>query len=241
MKMAKLKLQRYSLIKELTLVCFLLLSFLGFKARGGESDESQHLVEITDIKYDYEIITKYSTKADGYAELTIRYPVEYFGSVDSIGTIILEKSAYGHRSEPDHFILRATYRDINDEGILNISVHFSHGTYFRAHVFGVKGHLTSKVYCIDDYISPEDLQKIYGTTEMEKITSSDVGICIQKRTLIIDTVEPICLTVADINGKLLFTGDVCDYKELPLHTSTPFVIARYTDGKSVKTKTILVQ
>lgn len=97
----------------------------------------------------------------------------------------------------------------------------------------------SPIYSINDYIDPQDLDLILSSVENAEINEVDVQI--ENKNLYVNAHESLSLSVFDLSGKLLFTGEIQQTAVIPLdNTSSPVVIVTYRTSYATKTIKMLI-
>ena len=221
---------------------FLLLTFLAFSinVKAGNNDVLEVMASndnslIQDITYDYQLFHNDDSELDcaGTLSLSIFLP-------ENTSYLIFERT-------PSH----TTYSDLNDV-IFRIKTYYSitsnitkpdmyWGTYFR--VYAVLSNwdiVYSPIYSINDYISPQDLNLLLSSVEDTEI--NETGLHVENKNLYVNAPETLSLSVFDLSGKLLFTGEIQQSAVIPLdNTSSPVVIVKYKTSSATKTIKMLVQ
>lgn len=109
-------------------------------------------------------------------------------------------------------------------------------------IFEDKTYIYSPIYTISDYIDEEDLVLLNQQSSVEDVDVKDVKIHAENGILNVETAENIVLSIYDLFGNCLFSGDIIGTHSIPLkNLSTPFIIVRYSDYVSTTTKKILVR
>ena len=232
--MANPELRKYYLNNRLL---FLLLTFLAFsinaKAENAGVFESETLIQ--DITYDYQLFYDYNwSEFDcvGTLSLSISLP-------ENTRYLIFERT-------PSHM----TYSDLNDvifrgktyysttSNIIKPNMYW--GTYFRVYAVLSNGDIVySPIYSINDYIDPQDLDLILSSVEGAEI--NEVDLQVENKNLYVNAHESLSLSVFDLSGKLLFTGEIQQAAVIPLdNISSPVIIVTYKTSSTTKTIKMLV-
>lgn len=97
----------------------------------------------------------------------------------------------------------------------------------------------SPIYSINDYIDPQDLDLILSSVENAEI--NEVDLHVENKNLYVNAHETLSLSVSDLSGKLLFTGEIQQTAVVPLdNTSSPVVIVTYRTSYATKTIKMLI-
>ena len=120
----------------------------------------------------------------------------------------------------------------------------SWGCYFkvRGYDYDNQSHKDGKVFCTNDYIKPEDIQKILEQAPVEDVETSETSIRLEGKNLIADVSQPINLIVADLNGRSIFSGELKESAVIPLaNVTSPFVVVRYICNERAYTKKFIIK
>lgn len=101
------------------------------------------------------------------------------------------------------------------------------GTYFRiCAIFSNGDRVYSPTYSINDYIDPQDLDLLVSSVDDAEI--NEVDLHVENKNLYVNAHESLSLSVSDLSGNLLFTGEIQQIAVIPLdNTSSPVVIVTY--------------
>ena len=189
---------------------------------------------IQDITYDYQLFYNNDSELDcvGTLSLLISLP-------ENTSYLIFERT-------PSHM----TYFNINDV-IFRGKTYYSTtsnitkpnmywGTYFRVYAVLSNGDIVYfSTYSINDYIDPQDLDLILSSVENAEI--NEVDLHVENKNLYVNAHETLSLSVSDLSGNLLFTGEIQQTAVIPLdNTSSPVVIVTYKTSSTTKTIKMLI-
>lgn len=236
--MANTELRKYYSNNRLLFRLLTLLAFsINAKARNNDvlvltASNSDALIQ--DITCNYQLFYNNDSELDcvGTLSLLISLP-------ENTSYLIFERT-------PSHM----TYFNINDV-IFRGKTYYSTtsnitkpnmywGTYFKiCAIFPNGDRVYSPIYSINDYIDPQDLDLILSSVEDAEINEVDVQI--ENKNLYINAHESLSLSVFDLSGKLLFTGEIQQTAVIPLdNTSSPVVIVTYITSSTTKTIKMLI-
>ncbi len=223
---------------------FLLLMFLAFsinvKAMSIDTIELMDSDEplIQDITYDYQLFYDYN-----------------WSGFDCVGTLSFSVSLPGNTSrllfyrttsyitDPSDLFFGAVAEypitSITSTNIIIPNMHW--GIYFKiCAIFPNGDRVYSPIYSINDYIDPQDLDLILSSVEVAEI--NEVGLHVENQNLYVNAPVTLSLSVFDLSGKLLFTGEIQQSAVIPLdNTSSPVVIVTYKTSSATKTIKMLIQ
>ncbi len=221
---------------------FLLLMFLAFSinVKAGNIDTIELMASdeplIQDITYDYQLFYNNDSELDcvGTLNLSISLP-------GNTSHLLFERTrSHITGSDPSNVIFKVKSEyPITSTNIINPDMYW--GTYFRiCAIFSNGDRVYSPTYSINDYIDPQDLDLLLSSVEGAEINEIDLQI--ENKNLYVNAHETLSLSVFDLSGKLLFTGEIQQTAVVPLdNTSSPVVIVTYRTSSATKTIKMLIQ
>ena len=79
-------------------------------------------------------------------------------------------------------------------------------------------------------------------SSVENMDTDNINLRIENKNLYIETHENISLSIFDLSGKIIYTGNIYQSSTIHLNNlSTPFVIVTYKNSSTAGTKKLLVQ
>ena len=228
---------------ELKKLLLLVLSFCNigiFASSAGESNDEIECPYITDIKYAYQIDdTRKKLDCEGTLSFKVTVPAGYKYIIVNltVGRI------YGVAEDELRFLVRASYDTPDAPCVVDVSLtHIRWGCYFKVEGYIDNFYSDGKIFCTNDYMNPEDIQKILEQAPVEDVETSESSIRLEGKNLVADVSHPVNLIVADLNGRNIFSGELKESTIIPLdHVTSPFVVVRYTINDQVYTKKFIVR
>lgn len=225
--------------RHLYLLSIILVFALNVKAGNTDTPELEIYNNsfIQDITYTYNLFSEDQKGLDCYGvlDLSISLPI-------NTKTLIFERTK-PHITNPDlnklHFIVKSELPNTVDLTIPNIYW----GTYFRICAILIDGtRLYSSIYSINEYINHGDLDFLLKSSSIEEMYIDDVSLYIKNKKLYVNTPDTLSLSIYDLYGNQIFSGDIYQAKEIYLNNiNSPFIIATYRISNITKTRKILVQ
>lgn len=116
-------------------------------------------------------------------------------------------------------------------------------THFRLFVFlNNSSWISSPLYTISDYVNKNDLELLNQQSSVKNVDIKNMRLYAENKTLYVETHENIVLSVYDLFGNCLFSGDINGTHSVSLkNLSTPFIIVRYSNSVSTTTQKIFVR
>lgn len=117
------------------------------------------------------------------------------------------------------------------------------GTYFRIRAILADGtDVYSSIYSTNDYMNKDDLEALINSASVEDIHSDDISLQINNKRLHIAADEVVYLSIYDLYGKQIFSGNIEHAAEIPLDdVVSPFIIVKYSTSNISKTQKLLVK
>lgn len=234
-----LRLQKYSSHKDKLLMLSIFLALL-FDVEATNIGTPIPINEdlITDIDYKYQLFHNNQNDIDcsGVLNLSINLPQD-------TKSIILERSEPHVSSGNDiRFLIKSEYPSYNTATSISIS-NIYWGTYFRICVILTDGNREySPTYFINKYLDPDDLKLLEGLSAIENIGSDSFGFVVKDKSLYIETSDTISLSIFDLSGKHLFTGDIYRPTVIPLtNFKQPVILIKCIKSNSTITKKLFLQ
>lgn len=216
---------------KLLFLVTLVLSCFQLKA---EEQDTEPDIEIVNIDFDYTLVPPNiyvpSSDASGtlYIEAKVSSNIEY----------VIFKRTFVHlkTDEKLQFVQKSRYNVSDNNSTIKITKKYaSWGMYFQLDAVAFSGDITSTpLFCSNDYISPEDLEKIMNNASVEDIETDDINITFKSNVLTVDASSEVQISVYDLTGRILFNGNVSQYTEIPL--SANLIIVKYTTKDQTVTK-----
>lgn len=100
----------------------------------------------------------------------------------------------------------------------------------------------SPIYSTNDYMNKEDLEALINSASVEDIHSEDISLQINNKRLYLSAEDALCLSIYDLYGTLIFSGNINHAAEIPLDdVASPFIIVKYSTSTITKTQKLLVK
>lgn len=210
------------------LIVILLFILVSLQVKGNnelQSEVSQNL--IISIGYDYELICDESGgyNCDGELKLEVTIP-------KNCNRIIFEytKPFITNVDRILIFTTRLQYLDIEPENIKEIIVpNIKWGTYFRVRaILDDETIIYSPNYYTNTFINEDDLKLILDNSSIDNAILHLIDISVERDYLDVYTESLVDLLVVDINGNILFAGQISTNSKIPINKSTsPVIIVKY--------------
>lgn len=194
-------------------------------------------IEILDIKYNYELY-----RVDVSSELVARGPMIITAKVSDNTVKVLFNYTRSHISENDRIRFLGNYYQTVDNAdepiVINRPIAYM-GTYFRlAAIDENNKRVYSPTYYTTDFISPEDLEKIKNIAAIDDVEYNDAAtLSFSNQTLTVTTPNSTFLTVYDLTGRTLYSGEIRSSATIPLPSH--FIIVQYKSGDDLITKKLI--
>ena len=79
-------------------------------------------------------------------------------------------------------------------------------------------------------------------SSVENMDTDNINLRIENKNLYVETHENISLSIFDLSGRTIYTGNIYQSSTIYLNNlSTPFVIVTYKNSSTAGTKKLLVQ
>lgn len=221
---------------------FLLLTFFAFsinaKAMSIDTIELMDSDEplIQNITYNYQLFYDYNWSEFDCVG-TLNFSVSLPENTSRL--LFYRTTSYVTDSDPsDLFFGAVAEYPITSTNITIPNLHW--GTYSKiCAIFPNGNRVYSPIYSINDYIDPQDLDLILSSVENAEI--NEVDLHVENKNLYVNAHETLSLSVSDLSGKLLFTGEIQQTAVVPLdNTSSPVVIVTYRTSYATKTIKMLI-
>lgn len=126
---------------------------------------------------------------------------------------------------------------------INFYFDFTGAPFFRLCAILYDGtRICSPIYSINDYIEKTDLDELLKASALEEIGLDKISLHIRNKRLHVNTPKLLYLSIFDIHGKSIFSGNIQQSSVIPLdHLDTPIIIARYRTQNIIKTTKLQVQ
>ena len=220
----------------------LLLGFVVFSSEA-KNENSEYFASIPideslvqDVTYEYELINGLGNQPDCVGTLSLLIP-----ALTDVDAFVVERTLpHTLGSDNLRFMVKSAFS--GDTSHLDIS-NIYWGTYFRVNVIFTDGSRKySPIYSVNEYIDEEDLALFIKQTHVGNADIDDVEIGIKGKNLYIRTSAFISLSIYDLYGNMLFTGDIDQSMAMPLdNLKSPIIIIKYTNSNDTVTKKILIQ
>lgn len=163
---------------------------------------------------------------------------------DNVERIQLERTLRRDRNKQDPNNLRFMGLAVYHGSPTSIVAHNVYwGTYFRIRVVFTDGSYEhTNTYAVNDYIDEQDLALLQQQSSITNRDEDVATLTVDNRSLYVEPVKPISLSICDVSGRLLFTGDIESSVSIPLDKATsPIVIVKYNDSTNLITKKLIVK
>lgn len=192
---------------------------------------------IQEVTYDYQLFHGSQEKLDckGDLNLSISLP-------EKTSKLFFEKSKphlLNLESERLPFQAKSEFPVSSDLTIPNIPW----GTYFRLRAILADGtDVYSPIYSTNDYMNKDDLESLINSASVEDIPSNNISLQINNKRLYITADEVVYLSIYDLYGNMIFSGNMNHAAEIPIdNVSSPFIIVKYSTSNITKTQKLLVK
>lgn len=226
-------------MKNLKYYLILFISLVSYEGRAVDFDSDIYNVDsfIEDINYTYQLYTNKKGKTDcsGELNITVKIPQD--------AEALLYERTIRHSHNPHSFLTKNLYKLDNESIFYVSSPNVYWNIYFRLAIYYKDGHREfSPTYSVRDYIRQEDLQLLEEQTGIDNAQYDSVGLEVQNGSLYINTSYNITLSVVDILGRELFSGQISEPTTIPLTgAASSIVIVRYTDSNTTTTKKLRIR
>lgn len=192
---------------------------------------------IKEVKYNYQLFSKSGDKLDSKGDLMLSLSLPV-----NTSKLIFEKSKphlLNLESERLPFQAKSEFPQSSNLSIPNILW----GTYFRIRAILADGtDVYSSIYSTNDYMNKDDLEALINSASVEDIHSDDVSLHINNKRLYITADKVVYLSIYDLYGNQIFSGNINNAAEIPLDdVSSPFIIVKYSNSNITKTQKLLVK
>lgn len=192
---------------------------------------------VKSIEYRYELFINKSDKQDCKGTLAIA-----LNKPGNVQTIIVDRTK-PHTTDTEHlfYFYSKSIHTSDVDTIIKTDVLW--GTYFRvSYVMEDNSSVSSPIYCVDDYIDPDDMALIKGLTDIYELAPESPVISVKGKIITIDTQKQLHLSVYDAFGRTIISKRIAGHTEIPLeHISSPYIIVTYTLDNHLITKKFLIQ
>ena len=232
------KLQNSYFSHRISILLYVLFCSLFAKASNPEPKASMTIDDsfVKDITYDYQLISHGEAYTDccGTLNISVAMPAD-------VEVFFVERTR-PHLSENDKIYFGSksvwpnTTTDINLDKIY-------WGSFFRIRVrFNDEREIFSPTYSINDFISEQDMELLGAQSSVENMDTDNINLRIENKNLYVETHENISLSIFDLSGRTIYTGNIYQSSTIYLNNlSTPFVIVTYKNSSTAGTKKLLVQ
>jgi len=226
---------KHIIILSLFIHCFLSKTY----AVSSEIEPEQPSIFLDSIAYNYEI---QRNESGGYwcvgnLEFIVNMPV-------GIASVWYEQTgANGLRFGRPIFTIKSIYTTNAQDTTINIMRdNVKWDAYFRVlGYFEDNSCIISPTYCVKPYVNDEDINLLEGQASIENAVSTPVNIYVKEGRLIVETFDEAFINVNDLNGNLIYEGEISRTASIPLsNVSSHFIIVKYSDYNITFTKKILV-
>lgn len=222
------------------IICFFLALPAWCDAKKVESGDLNEESSIRDIDYVYGLVndSQHGLDCIGTLNLTVESPQ------DLLAVVFERTEPHMSDGEDLRFLIKSSYPIADNMSTIVISAQNIYwGTYFRVcMVFQNGSREYSPTYCVNTYISPEDLQRLEAHSKVDTSFVDSVSLTFDGRDLYVHTTEGVLLSVVDLSGKVLFSGYVNKPTSVSLdRTDTTCLIIRYSIGGKTMTKKLLLK
>lgn len=91
-------------------------------------------------------------------------------------------------------------------------------------------------------MNKDDLEVLINSASVEDIHSDDVSLYIDNKRLYMTADEVVYLSIYDLYGNQIFSGNMNHTTEIPLDdVPSPFIIVKYSTSNITKTQKLLVK
>lgn len=191
-------------------------------------------ISIENITYDYELSSSSNGIIDCWGQLNFEVNLPKGAKY-----VLYDRTApYFEYKNHIFFGLCTPYMNITDNPLIISDNNIRWGRYFRIRVCLDDGSwIESPTENTNSFIREDDLNALNHTSTVKKTTIEWVSLFIDKGQLHVIPLGDINLTVADVNGHLLFSNVVSKPTSISLEKSTtPFVIVKYAFNGSILIK-----
>lgn len=195
-------------------------------------------LEIEEIIYDYDLFQDKRGRYDCKGNVSLKIKID-----PDIGRLLFYRSRHHLPETQNPFFGAVSIIDFNPED--NQAVWFTKelywGTYFRVKAYLSTGEsVYSPQYCINDYIRPDDWEKIYESAGVDDVVDeTPLDISFRNGILSVYTDAGVHLSVYDLAGRALFNGYLSQPTEIPI--SANLIIVKYTTKNQTVTQKFIAK
>lgn len=232
------KLQNSYFSHKISILLYVLFCSLFAKASNTEPKATMTIDDsfIKDITYDYQLISRGEGYIDccGTLNISVAMPTD-------VEVFFVERTR-PHLSENDkiYFGSKSVWPNMTTD--INLDKIYW-GSFFRIRVrFNDEREIFSPTYSINDFISEQDMDLLRAQSSVENMDSDNINLRIENKNLYIETHENISLSIFDLSGKNIYTGNIYHSSTIYLnHASSPFIIVTYKNSSTTVTKKLFVK
>ena len=232
------KLQNSYFSHKISILLYVLFCSLFAKASNSEPKATMTIDDsfVKDITYDYQLISRGEGYIDccGTLNISVAMPTD-------VEVFFVERTR-PHLSENDkiYFGSKSVWPNMTTD--INLDKIYW-GSFFRIRVrFNDEREIFSPTYSINDFISEQDMELLAEHSSTDKINADKINLHIENKNLYVETHENVSLSIFDLLGKTIFTGNIYQSSIINLnHTSTPFIIVTYKNSSTTETKKLFVK
>lgn len=214
---------------------FLLVLALAFFAKAG--DEIEDAIYLKSASYDYQLTnTDGNINCIGNLELVVSHP-------EWTKWIMVAYSRPFNTDSTGLNLIGRSVKEVTNVGTTTITMtDFRWGIYFRLVAISENDEqrVSSPLYCINDYMNPEDLVAIlnqHGAVDVSK--ENTIEVWTNGTNLNVDTAERIKLDVYTLSGMQILSEEVSGMASFNLdNIPLGVLIVRYQTANEVFTKKI---
>lgn len=200
--------------------------------------EIQKMPLVQEVNYTYQVISD----ANGYSDCigTLELSLSLSADVERIIFHCTRK----HLIDPDKTKLFFASRFVYSGDLHGLTKSdISWGTYFKIEAVYKNGDREySPIYCVNDYISMDDLNLFLTQASINGIYKESINVTMDNRCLFIYSQDDISVSIYDTNGFLIYINDKIKSTSISLDSvRTPFVIMKYKTSKDFKTIKLLIR
>lgn len=200
------------------------------------SDFTDNEIEVDNIKFEYEIVQNSDKTLDCQGTLSLEALVPYQTQI----AVINRTRPHLKDGDRQSFLLKSVFENTKPGQPIKMSTNNNvrWGTYFRIEAYSKDGEtLFSPVFCINDYIKPEDLVKFMQSSDVEDTLTTDIAIRFKDNILTLNCENLTLFSIFDIYGNILYQGHVSGFKEIPLTSN--LIIVQYLNNGEIFTQKLL--
>jgi len=197
---------------------------------------------VHNVSFDYELFQKEDGSYDcnGTIRFTIKYP-------NDTNQLIVTRTRWHLTDNDRHFFgLHQTipFSKEDSEYYFESNKRCSWGTYYKVRMADKDNNwVHSPIFCTNDYISPEDMERIMAPASIDTTEETDVQIRVgNSNNLIVATDRETTVSVYTIDGRCLLSENIAATTTFHMHdVVSGILIVRYTTDNITKIQKLLLR